>query len=396
MADGTFAVAKTPTPRSARKAKPRTFASGREDGRFVSTCGFLHAHMKHLRPKLAFDPKIKAADFAAWRTAVREKLLELMCFPEIGDQPPSKRLWTKQREGYQLQKWEAYPEPYSVVPFLMLIPDGVGATAPGPAVMCFPGSASSKESLAGELELSGKPSKHPHRDRNKQALLYARKGIVSVAVDNPGTCETADAIRPGRTELCLNGIWAGRPYETISVFQKMCILRWLKQQPFVDADRIAVSGHSLGAKPALILGVLDTTLKGVVWNDFVSNWRWRAVVENLSRIGPWHYIPGFQAWFDYVDLEASLAPRPLLITEGGRTRDIDRIREAYKLLGAGDRIKVVYYPKYATRDLRPYDDKDIPMGVSQKDYFLYANVDVPQHSFKGETAVPWVAKLLDV
>ena len=374
--------------------KRRVYASRRDDGRFVSTNGFLHAYLKHRRRELAFDSSMKPGDLDAWREAVREKLAELMCFPDVDKQPLPRLLWTKQRKGHRLEKWEAYPEPFSVVPFLVLIPDGVSASSPAPAAVCFPGSSSSKENLAGELELNGKPSPKRHGPRNQMALAYTQRGIVTVAVDNPGTCETADSIRPGRYELSMHAIWAGRSYEGISVFQKRCILEWLKRRPYVDARRIAASGHSLGAKPALILGVLDPTIRAVVWNDFLSDWGGRAVAMNLERISIWQYVPGMLAWFDYVDLHASLAPRPLLITEGGRTRDIDRIRRAYKLLGAVDKMAVAYYPKYATPDKRPYDDVDLPEGLTVQEYFRYANVDAPMHHFKGNVAVPWLANVL--
>jgi len=386
-------AAKGPATRTSQR-KRRCYVSQRDDGRFVSTTGFLHAYLKHMRPTLAFDPNMKPADFDAWRKAVREKLRELVGFPDVDAQPPPKRLWTKQRQGYRLDKWEAYPEPFSVVPFPVLIPDGARTSSPAPAAMCFPGSTSSKESLAGELEFNGKPSTHRHRLRNRMALAYTQKGIVTVAVDNPGVCETTDSIRPGRYELSIHGIWAGRPYEGISAFQKRCILEWLKRQPYVDAERIAVSGHSLGAKPALILGVLDPTIKGVVWNDGLVDWRRRAVVTNLERIGSFQYIPGLLPWFDYPDLHGSLAPRPLLIAEGGRTEYLDRVRQAYRLLGAVDKFKAVYYPKYATPDRRRYDNVDVPEGLTMKEYYPYANVDPPMHHFKGDVAVPWLAKVL--
>ncbi len=387
---------KSKNPKPAAKRKRVVYTSGRDDGRFISSTAFIHAYLKHLEPKLAFDPTMPRDKVDAWRDAVRDKLRELMRFPDIPPQPQPKRIWTKQRKGYRLERWEAYPEPFSVVPFLVLIPDGVSKTSPAPAALCCPGSSSSKENLAGELELNGKPSPKRHGPRNMMAMEYTQKGIVTVAVDNPGTCETADKIRPGRYELSMHGIWAGRPYEALSVFQKHHILEWLKRQPYVDTARIATSGHSLGAKPALILGVLDPTIKAIVWNDFLSDWRRRAIVTNLRRISIWQYVPDFLAWFDYVDLHASLAPRPLLVSEGGRTRDIERVREAYRLLGAEDQFKVVYYPKYATPDRRPYDDVDMPEGLTLEEFFPYANVDVPMHHFKGTVAVPWLAKTLGV
>ena len=371
------------------------YASGRDDGRFLSTAGFLHAYMKRLRPRLAFDPSVPVDGLASWRRQVRERLFELMRFPDVPQQPDPKMLREESRDGYRLQKWEAYPEPFSIVPFLVLVPDGASQQSPAPAAMCFPGSANSKEALAGESELPNMPPLRPHWDENRMAWHYTQRGIVTVAVDNPGVREVGDSIRPERHEISMNGIWIGRPYECVSVLQKLCILAWLKQQPFVDATRIATSGHSLGAKPALLLGVLDPTIKAVVWNDFCSNWRTRAVVENFNRTSIHQYIPDLHVWFDYTDLMASLAPRTLAITEGGRTMDIERIRQAYRMLGAEGRMAVTYYPKYATPDKRPFDDVELPESLTPEEYFDYCNVDVPNHSFKADAAVPWLADVLE-
>lgn len=397
MAHGEQAAPKSKEPKKTEEARgSRTFVSGRKDGRFVQTAGFLQSYMKDLRPKLAFDPQMKPKDFPAWRRAVREKLLELMCFPEdIPEQPRPKKLWTEKREGYELQKWEAYPEPFSVVPFLVLIPDGVSPQSPAPAVMCFPGSTSSKESLAGEPELdTGKPSPKRHWATNKQALFYSQKGLVSVAVENPATNETASPLRDrGKMSDC--ALWMGRNYLGVSVFQKACILEWLSKLSLVDPNRIATSGHSLGSNPADILGILYPDLvKAVIHNDFVCNWHERAIAGNcMPSGGPHHTVPGLFKWFDHTDLEASLAPRPLLFTEGGRTNQIDRIRQAYTMLGAEDKINVFYYAKYATPAQRPFDGKEIPDGVTMDEYFQYANVDPTEHRFRPERAVPWLARV---
>jgi len=303
-------------------------------------------------------------------------------------------VWAEPREGYELQKWEACPEPALVVPFLVLVPEGVDADHPAPAVLCFPGSASSKESLAGEPEPDGSTSDHPHWERNRMAWRYAREGLVAVAVDNPGIGELCHPIHPNRTELDLAALWLGRCYEGISVSTKLPILDWLKARPFVDPARIATCGHSLGAKPALILGVLDRSVRAVVWNDFCSSWRERAVAMNLGLISYHQYVPGLLEWFDYTDLMASLAPRPFAITEGGRTRNIALIRRAWQLLGAEENFALAYYPKFADPAAREFEDADIPEGVDQDEFFGYVNVDVKQHSFKHEVAVPWLKRQL--
>ena len=43
-----------------------TFVSGREDGRFGDTAGFVHTFIKSHKPQLAFDPNMDARQFPVW------------------------------------------------------------------------------------------------------------------------------------------------------------------------------------------------------------------------------------------------------------------------------------------------------------------------------------------
>jgi hypothetical protein len=76
-------------------------------------------------------------------------MAELLALPEVPPQPAPRRLWAEARDGYVLEKWERYPEPGSVVPFLILVPEAANQGHRVPAVMCFPGSSDTKENLAG-------------------------------------------------------------------------------------------------------------------------------------------------------------------------------------------------------------------------------------------------------
>ncbi|MAF65275.1 MAG: hypothetical protein CMJ84_06410 [Planctomycetes bacterium] len=380
-------------PAQATPADRKRFDSGREDGRFVDTAGFVHAYIKEHKPKLAFDPHMDPSEFPAWRERLRQKVFELMAFPEVAAQPVPKRVAVEQRDGYQLQRWEAYPEPFSVVPFLMLVPDGTSARSPAPAVMCFPGYSGSKEGMAGEPELNDRKlnwSEQKRRD-NSFALHYVRQGMITVAIDNPARAE-ADSDLRGLAEISRAMIWAGRNYLGISVFHKTQILKWLAQLDIVDAKRIATCGLSLGSDPADIVGLLNPDLvSAVIHNDFLCDWREQTIAMNAYAATAWHVVPGMYAWFDAPDIQAALAPRHLLFTEGGRTPHINRVRAAYEMADAAKNVQVYYYNKYATPDLRLYDDKPIPEGLTDKEYFLYANVDVADHRFHPEHAVPWLA-----
>lgn len=55
---------------------------------------------------------------------------------------------------------------------------------------------------------------------------------------------------------------------------------------------------------------------------------------------------------------------------------------------------VHYYPRYRDPASRRHDRERMPEGLTEEEYFEYANVDVPDHAFKGEIAVPWLKAVL--
>lgn len=125
--------------------------SERQDGRFLSTYGVVHAMLANIKPECAFQPDMTAEEFREWQHKVRKSMQEIMKFPEVKDMPSPKRLYSKQRDGYKLEKWEFYPLSQCVSTFLVLIPDSL--QRPVPAILCIPGSGGSKEGLAENREL---------------------------------------------------------------------------------------------------------------------------------------------------------------------------------------------------------------------------------------------------
>jgi hypothetical protein len=370
-------------------AKDRLSRPDRPDGRFSTTAGFVQ-YLLRQRPKLAFNPTSTADEFLAWRRAVRRKLRELLAFPEVLSRPAPRMVSDTPREGYRLQQWELYPEPGCMVPFLMLVPDSASPSHPAPAVLCFPGSLAPKEALCGEPWQSSWENRFG--EHNFMARHFVRAGFVALAFDNPGTASVDHPLNKGTYRNSAPLIWLGRSYEGLSTFHKKAVLEWLRTLEFVDRRRIAVSGHSLGAKPALLLALLEPAVRAVVWNDVAIDWRLREAVTNLFPIALWHYIPGFALWFDYADLMAALAPTPLLIAEGGSLDVHARIRKAYAITGAARNLKITFMPNF--RDPGKRYRKRIPEGVRLEDYGRYANYD-GDHYFKEDIAVPWLRKVLD-
>lgn len=383
------------------------YETDREDGRYQTSLGFCHHLLANHTPRLAYHDGLSGAAWPTWQAAVRDKLTELMGFPEETAQPPPRRLWACGRQGYRLEKWEAYPEPSSVVPFLMLVPDHVDTEHPGAAVLCFPGSATTKELLAGEPELDSRQPANRHPERNQMALHYVRAGLAAVVLENPGTGElaagadTASSVGRGREKLATELILLGRNYVGLSVFQKRHVLHWLRNLDYIDSERIAVSGHSLGTEPAMVMAVLDPGIRALVFNDFLCHTLTRYATMAPPADGQWqittplwHLIPGFQRWFDFPDLLAAVAPRPLLITEGGLTAQLRRVAGAYAAVGAADQFTYHYYPKFADAANRPRDGEPLPRSLTMAEFLERANVDVPNHCFKENLAVPWLCGVL--
>ena len=184
--------------------------------------------------KLRFDPeKIRTKEeFDAWKEQVREKAYELMQFPEDAYEKPEVRfLFSRQRDGYRVEKYEISPEPELWIPFLLLVPDTVSTKNKAPGVLCFPGWDVPKEMLCGEESMNlgyGEPvSGISYPFSNAMALRYVRKGMVALACDNMGTCEQEGLY--DRQQFALKMIFKGRNYVGLSVFCRWAMFNWLAE-----------------------------------------------------------------------------------------------------------------------------------------------------------------------
>lgn len=377
------------------------FESGRPDGRHTCTMAAQMAMFRDYKQELALPENLTKESFDAWRTKVADKQRELLCLPEFTPQPAPVKLYEVQRDGYRVEKWEFYPDDYTAVPFLALIPDGASKSAPVPGVMCFPGSNHSKEMVAGEPQLD-----HPncscrdHYERNQMAKHIVKAGMAAFVFDNPGTCETSILTDPAfgetqwntRTQFCHGYLDMGMNYLGVSVFQKLCFMKHLKTLEYVDQDRIGVSSHSLGTEVAGALGLLCDDIKAVVFNEFLHNdlRRYVAITEQdessmIQNIGNWHIVYGRLRYFGFPEQCAALAPRHLAITEGGPDEFINIVKRAYEVCGVPDNFLVSYYPEFADPASRT-EHRDIPdRGLSRLQFYReYSYCVEGDHSFRKE------------
>lgn len=385
------------------------YKSKREDGRHTSTMAAFMDRLRKTERLLKYPECADLEDFQIWKNSLKEKILELMNMPEFTEQPSPKMLGAVQRDGYRTEKWEFYPDSYTAVPFLILIPDTASKQNPAPGVLCLPGSIHSKEFISGEPLLDmPKCSFQKFPERNRMAKYMVQNGMVAFAFDNPETAECAVDIErdddwgyTSRTELCGGLLSEGLSYFALSFFQKLCFMKWIDCFEYVDKSRMAVSAHSLGCDDAMYLGLFCDEIKAIVFNDFVCDERHRyfSVTEYDERQmrnadGNWHIIPGQLRYYNRVDVLCALAPKYLALNEGGPEYNLDFIRRAYKLNKASDKLQITHYPKYQDEEARCKQYEPPMYGLSFEDHLIYSNVDVTDHSFREAPSINLLKKAL--
>lgn len=119
------------------------------------------------------------------------------------------------------------------------------------------------------------------------------------------------------------------------------IVDYLRGLDFVDPERIACMGHSLGGKMALYAAAFDGRIAAAIGSDLgiglsFSNW------DAPWYLGPEVHAPGFPR--DHHQLLALIAPRPFLLI-AGEDADGERswaylnaARDVYALYGAEERL----------------------------------------------------------
>ncbi|HLJ57753.1 MAG TPA: hypothetical protein VKT77_22140 [Chthonomonadaceae bacterium] len=147
------------------------------------------------------------------------------------------------------------------------------------------------------------------------------------------------------------------------------VIDYLVRQPYVDAKRLIISGHSRGGKAVLLAGATDERIALTNPNNSgcggAGCYRFQAPnSEDIAAIHknfPFWFQPEFGQFIGHVDrlpidqhtVKALVAPRALLSTEGlgdlwanpeGTQQTYLAAREVYDFLGARDRIGIAYRP----------------------------------------------------
>ncbi|MBQ9974295.1 MAG: acetylxylan esterase [Oscillospiraceae bacterium] len=377
----------------------RHFASVRPDGRYQVVMAAEMAKARERKAQLALPDGLDATGFEAWQQAVKARLTRQLNLPRPVPQPAPVRLSSTEREGYTAEKWELYPDPFTAVPFLALIPDGADANNPVPGVICMPDSQQTKEFIAGEPELDHPNCRTGRRpDTDRMGLYLVQKGMAAFVFDNPGDGECSVLSDPaaGATQeyvreiLCHGLLEMGLSFAGVSAFQKLRFLEQLDSFPMVDPKRIGICAQGLGTDAAIAVGLLSDRVKCIAFHDILRDERYcfgatteHHQVKMEHELEKWQVVPGKMRAYSYADLCAAFAPRPLALTEGGADPLVATVRRAYAVCGAEENLQVSYYPAYADPSKRTLN-KLPEVGMSREEFARYSYVDGVERTFRKE------------
>jgi len=222
------------------------------------------------------------------------------------------------------------------VPAYLFVPKASPAKVPG-ILCCHPTAASGKGRTAG---IDGPESRH-------YALELAQRGYAVIDPDYVGYGEyTWDPYAHGYISATMKGIW--------DHMRAVDVLLSLEQ---VDPKHIGAIGHSLGGHNSMFVAVFDPRITAVVtscgFNAFryykggdLTGWSHKGYMPKILRYGGWRNMP-----FDFHEIVAALAPRPLFVNAPTKDANFDvrGVKEAveaalpvYRLLGAPRAVEVVH------------------------------------------------------
>lgn len=263
----------------------------------------------------------------------RERLLRGLGgpWPAGGDLKPKTVEPAQQKDGYVLEKVTYDAEPGDSIPAYVLIPDGVNAQNPAPAVAVWHQHNGAYH--LGKVEpagLAGSPMHHT-------GVALAREGYVVVCPDALSFGERRDPtqkLKGGEYERFefLRYVVAGKCMAWKNILDMKRAVDYLVSRSEVKAAHIGCYGHSMGSTHTWMVGPWEERLKCLVGNCCLPTYA-GIHREHMLHCFP-NFVPGIFEFGDTPDIAALIAPRPLHLNFGelDRGSPIDEVRRGLKII----------------------------------------------------------------
>jgi dienelactone hydrolase len=289
-------------------------------------------------------------EWRTWRAGLTRQLTELLGgFPaERGPLNPRvvERVETAR---YVREKVIFDSEPGVAVPAYLLLPKGLPAGRPAPALLCLHGHGRGKDDVVG-LAPTLKERQQRIRPYNYDyGHQFAERGYIVLAPDARQFGERA-ADGMSCTWAMTAGLLLGKVLVGLRVWDALRALDYLQTRPEVDPARLGCVGLSWGGTHTLYTSALDERIKVAIVSGYFDSFK-----DNLIDAGccPCQYVPNLLRYAEMTDLIGLLAPRPLLIENGSEDplyteevvrQEYPKVERVYALLDAADRLALDLFP----------------------------------------------------
>ena len=298
-----------------------------------------------------------AETYAAWKTALKDKLSELtgLSVMEKCDLYPKLMDSARPEEGVTREKWIIQTEKDVWMPFYLLKPDT--AAARQPCVIATHGHyGGGKYAVSGRADI---PAVKEKIDEYHYAygLAFAKAGYTVFSPDARGfgerrestkqTDEEHDFLTSTCEQLNHIAICLGRSLTGLWIWDLTRLIDYIESRGDCDPRRIGCAGLSGGGLQSLWLAAMDERVRCAIVSGYFYGYR-----DALLKLPncACNYVPGLWKAADMGDIGALIAPRPLMIETGDedslngesglnnvRTQ-LDITKGAYTLFGAADRL----------------------------------------------------------
>ncbi len=320
--------------------------------------------MADTKPKLAADTASPEA-FEAWRGRMRAKLSDLlgMGYMEMPESLNPQVLGMEKRPGHTRVKMTIATEPGEVMPFFLLLPDGIEPGERRPCVIAPHGHGSSgKDSPAGNARTEAVARQIAHYNY-EYGVEAANRGFIALCPDARGFGERREKywqsddpeveLQSSCAYLNSMGYPLGRTVAGMWAWDLMRLADYAATRADADMGRLACIGLSGGGLQTLYFTALDERVRCAVISGYFYGFR-ESLLETFCC--SCNYVPHLWEYADVSDIASLIAPRPLLIETGdeddlnGKSNlgnvvpYVEKLRSAYALYGkSGELVHDIFH-----------------------------------------------------
>lgn len=300
---------------------------------------------------LNFEKNVKdKEDFVEWKSLIYKKFIEIYDFKNI-DKPTLKNVKvesTKNIDSNILTKFSAKAFDGDEIIFYELKPNYQFESLQ--TVFIIPGSGN--QGAADVLGLDTKYKDYFYHKNIGQKLV--NEGYVVYVIENRGWGErTIDAglhcdepnVYCSGNVLSRHLSNSGKDLFSLQITDSLQVFDFIKNKKYVDSDNIAVMGLSLGGGIVQGMGIIQSDIKSIVIASGLVSY---------DKAGGTGITPGMLEFFDFPDLVASLAPKPIYLSWGEYEKSnfrfevetsysVNIVKKAYSIMNAEQNIVVIFH-----------------------------------------------------